>query len=98
MDITNVKVGLIPAALGVVTIVGWIITTVVYAKDMEADVAAQDQRIEQLLTVVEAQNKAAAADRKESRKLQTKVSNLITELRVTGVVSETAAAEEAPEE
>ena len=39
IDIKNLQVGLVPALVGFIAIVGWIVTGVVWAKDLEKEVA-----------------------------------------------------------
>lgn len=90
-DITQLRVGLVPAMVGAVTIGGWIFTTHGWAKDTEAAVADLQEDV----AAIQASQKAEA---KEDRKLRDAVNALIVELRVRGAVSEAETAEAAPVE
>ncbi len=98
IDVSQVKVGLIPALAGGIVIGGWILTTLARAKDLEAAVASQDTRIEHLITIVEEQQAQDAKAATASRKLRDAVNELIVELKVRGVVTEAETAESATPE
>lgn len=91
-DISEIRVGLIPAAVGAITITGWLLTTYGWSKDTDAKVADLEQSVTE---IVDTQK----SERKENRKLRDAVNALIVELKVRGAVTEAeTAADEAPQE
>lgn len=84
----DIKIGIIPAILGMITIGSWILVTHAWAKDTEDDVEDLKTEITYIQQDVVDIKDELDQETRENKKLRKSIETLILELKLKGSVTE----------